>query len=224
MSEQIHKAIVSVMRQIGAIGKNSRNDFQNFDFRGIDAVMNAMHPLLLKHGVYPAPQCLSQEIHPVVVKNKPASHALLSMRYVFTAEDGSHVDVVVPGEAIDYGDKACNKAMAVAYKYAMCQLFCIPTDLPDPDAQCYDSPTPAPPALAPRGCDAEKAALFGWMKGCITAAGVTEIEAGPIALAIVKAEVGLPVTEQAQLDQVQQAVETGCYDLTTGERATQEKS
>jgi hypothetical protein len=44
------------------------------------------------------------------------------------AEDGSKHTVVTVGEAMDSGDKASNKAMSAAYKYAAFQTFCIPTE------------------------------------------------------------------------------------------------
>lgn len=40
---------------------------------------------------------------------------------------------------MDSGDKATNKAMAIAFKYACFQIFCIPTEeMKDPDAECHD--------------------------------------------------------------------------------------
>jgi hypothetical protein len=44
------------------------------------------------------------------------------------AEDGSKHTVVTYGEAMDSGDKATNKAMSAAYKYACMQAFSIPTE------------------------------------------------------------------------------------------------
>ena len=46
---------------------------------------------------------------------------------------------VVIGEGMDSGDKATNKAMAIAYKYACFQTFCIPTEeMKDPDSECHE--------------------------------------------------------------------------------------
>lgn len=39
---------------------------------------------------------------------------------------------------MDTGDKASNKAMSSAMKYALCQIFCIPTaNMPDPDGESF---------------------------------------------------------------------------------------
>ena len=47
---------------------------------------------------------------------------------------------------MDSGDKATNKAMSVAFKYACFQVFCIPTeDMTDPDAE---TPPPSVPVIS----------------------------------------------------------------------------
>ena len=41
---------------------------------------------------------------------------------------------------MDMGDKATNKAMAIAYKYLCFQIFCIPTEeMSDPDAESLET-------------------------------------------------------------------------------------
>jgi hypothetical protein len=50
------------------------------------------------------------------------------MKFTAYTEDGSSVSSITVGEAMDSGDKSMNKAMSVAYKYALMQIFCIPTE------------------------------------------------------------------------------------------------
>jgi hypothetical protein len=50
------------------------------------------------------------------------------MKFTAYAEDGSFVESITIGEAMDSGDKSMNKAMSTAYKYAFMQIFCIPTE------------------------------------------------------------------------------------------------
>ena len=58
----------------------------------------------------------------------------VEMRFRIYGPDGSHVDVVTWGEARDAADKATNKAMTGAFKYAIMQAFMVPTqDLQDAD-------------------------------------------------------------------------------------------
>ena len=49
--------------------------------------------------------------------------------------DGSYVETTNVGEAADSGDKGMNKAMSIALKYSLLQMFLIPTEeQKDPDA------------------------------------------------------------------------------------------
>ena len=82
----------------------------------------------------------------------------LKINFGFYAEDGSHVDAVVIGEAMDTGDKASNKALSIGLKYAMLQVFCIPTeDDKDPDAV---SPQPAAGTMQQQPQQKKPAAKF----------------------------------------------------------------
>jgi len=70
----------------------------------------------------------------------------MQMRYHLVADDGSSVALEVIGEGMDSADKATNKAMAIAHKYALLQAFMIPTeDMTDPDAT---TPEPTQPTEA----------------------------------------------------------------------------
>lgn len=61
------------------------------------------------------------------------------VKYDIFAEDGSRITSIIYGEGMDMGDKATNKAMAIAYKYLCFQVFCIPTEeMSDPDAESLE--------------------------------------------------------------------------------------
>lgn len=132
----IYEAITSIMSEGYAITKDKRNQKQGFMYRGIDDVMNTFQPLLAKHHVFVVPEVLEQQRQERASSSGGALlYSILRMKYTFYAEDGSSISAVVIGEGMDSGDKASNKAMAVAMKYAMFQVFCIPTEeMPDPDA------------------------------------------------------------------------------------------
>lgn len=131
----IYEAITSIMSEGYAIAKNKRNTQHGFQYRGIDDVMNTFQPLLAKYRVFLVPEVLEQQRQERITKDgETLLYSILRMKYTFCAEDGSRVSAVVIGEGMDSGDKASNKAMAVAMKYAMFQVFCIPTEeMPDPD-------------------------------------------------------------------------------------------
>lgn len=132
---KINQAIVTVMREIGAIGKDSTNEQQKYKFRSIEAVYNRVQPLFAKHGIFSYPKVLEQSRETGTTKAGGVMHyAILTVEYTFAAEDGSSISVTVVGEGMDSGDKASNKAMAAAHKYAICQVLNIPYQVVDPDA------------------------------------------------------------------------------------------
>lgn len=125
------------MQEGYAITKNKRNQQQGFMYRGIDDVMNTFQPLMAKYKIFVVPEVLSEyREERTTDKGKTLIYSVLKIRYTFYAEDGTSVSAVVVGEGMDSGDKASNKAMAVAMKYAMFQTFCIPTEeMTDPDSE-----------------------------------------------------------------------------------------
>lgn len=146
---QIYKAMAGVMADMEAIGKDKRNQQQGFNYRGIDDVYNVLHPLLAKHKIFTTPEVL-ERWREERTNNKGTILAFVSlqMKYTFWCEDGSSVSCVVIGEGMDSGDKATNKAMAIAHKYALLQTFAIPTaDMVDPDSECHELQAETEPQL-----------------------------------------------------------------------------
>lgn len=137
-------ALRSVMADVGAIRKGDRNTQQNFNFRGIDAVVNAVYPALVRHGVMVVPNVTSVVYENVEVGQKRT--AMVSCRarvtYTFYGPQGDSVSATVVAEAMDSGDKATPKAMSVAMRTALLQTLCLPTDEPDPDSQTYERAAP----------------------------------------------------------------------------------
>ena len=125
--KKIYQAITNVMKDIGAVSKDSTNGVDGYRYRGIDAVMNALSPALIKNGVVVIPQVLEMKREERVKKDGGGLlYSVVKVKYTFYAEDGSFVDTVVIGEGMDESDKSMNKAMSAAYKYACFQTFCIP--------------------------------------------------------------------------------------------------
>ena len=129
---EVYKAIAAVQGELAkvGIGKDGTNAQQKYKFRGIDQVYNVLSPLLAKHGLCILPRMISRE----VVERKSGSgtalfYVTLEAEFDFVATaDGSKHTVRTFGEAMDSGDKATNKAMSAAYKYAAFQAFAIPTE------------------------------------------------------------------------------------------------
>lgn len=138
----IYSAICGVMEDVGAVGKGDYNKSQGFKYRSIDAVMNAINPAMVKHKLFCTPEVMEQTREErVTAKGGSLIYSVCRIRYRFFTVDGSYVDAIVVGEGMDSGDKATNKAMAAAFKYACFQTFCIPTEnlMDDPDAETPDA-------------------------------------------------------------------------------------
>lgn len=137
----VYKAIAAIQEELSRVGisKDGVNQQQNYRFRGIDQVYSALSPLLAKHGLCFLPRmvdCSRSErvsMKPGYNGGPPKESVLfyvtVTAEFDFVAvEDGSTHTVRTYGEAMDSGDKATNKAMSAAYKYAAFMAFAIPTE------------------------------------------------------------------------------------------------
>ena len=138
----IHAALAAVMADVGAVAKGDRNEAQGFNFRGIDAVVNAVGPILRKHSVLTIPVVQDAHYETIEVGQKRSlmRQCTLRVRWEFHGPAGDHIDAVVVAEAMDSGDKATSKAHSVAYRTALLQVLCIPTDEPDADERPINGP------------------------------------------------------------------------------------
>jgi len=136
----IVQSLNAVMSEVGAIKKSDRNASQGFNFRGIDAVVNAVSPALQRHGVVVVPTVEESDYSVVEVgKNRTAmGHCRVKVSYSFIGPLGDSIKATVIAEAMDVGDKASAKAMSVAFRTALLQSLCLPTDEIDPDSSSYE--------------------------------------------------------------------------------------
>ena len=135
----VYQSICNAMADIEPIAKARENKEQRFKFRGIDEVMNELQPVLKKYGLFVVPKVAN-----VIRQEKPTKsggmllYSIVTMEFTMYAQDGTSITGSTVGEGMDSGDKASNKAMAVALKYFLLQTFCIPTeDEKDPDQTSY---------------------------------------------------------------------------------------
>lgn len=153
----IYRLIPEVMRGIGAVGKDRKNEQQNYKFRGIDDFYNAVHGPLSAAGVFVVPTVLTVDREERTTKHGGAMfYARMTVKHTFFAPDGSFIEAVTAGEAMDTGDKASNKAMSAAMKYALIEVFAIPThedndtENHSPEVEPKKSASRNQPAPAPR--------------------------------------------------------------------------
>lgn len=130
---KVYKAINEVQKALSKVGiAKDRTNTQGatYKFRGIDDVYNALSPLLAEFGLCILPRMLTRSCEERQSKSGNALfYVTVQAEFDFvSAEDGSKHTVATFGEAMDSGDKATNKAMSAAYKYAAFQAFAIPTE------------------------------------------------------------------------------------------------
>lgn len=143
----IYESIAAIQADVDFIGKDKQTTGQtSYKYRGVDQVLNTLHPLFAKHKVFAVPEVLevlNREWKTTKTGNSVV-YQTAKVKYTFYAEDGSNVSATVLGEAMDSGDKASNKCMSVAFKYACFQILSIPTEEtaadPDDETEAFAKP------------------------------------------------------------------------------------
>lgn len=151
----VYRAISQVQKAISkeGIAKGRKNQQQGYGFRGIDDIYNSLSNLLAVADLCILPRMLerTQQERPT---QKGGTLFFVAVKADFdfvSARDGSIHTVTMFGEAMDSADKATNKAMSAAYKYAAMQVFCIPTEgMPDADATTPEPVAPRPKLVKPQ--------------------------------------------------------------------------
>lgn len=136
----IHEAMLAVMRSVDAIRKDKKNTFHGYNFRGIDDVYLEMHKRMADAGVFMTSRILDERFDTREnKKGQVEATARLRIAYQFWAQDGSMVETEVASMGADTGDKAFNKALAAAHKYALLQAFLVPCDgMDDQDGEGFE--------------------------------------------------------------------------------------
>jgi len=144
----IFQQVSAVMKAVEAIAKDRLNTSQNYSFRGIDDMYNVLNSHLSDAEIFFTSEVLSVEREERTTKSGGnLIYTVMRIRWTVYAKDGSSITTETIGEAMDSADKSANKAMSAAYKYAMMQLFCIPTkDEKDTEAQSHEVEPKAKPS------------------------------------------------------------------------------
>lgn len=128
------QSIMGVMRAVSHVAKRDKNSHQQYLFRGIDAVVNAVGPALREVGGFITHDVLEAKYERgATAKGGATIEVFLRVEYSWHGTDGTSVNSVVVSEAMDTSDKATAKAMSVAYRTYLLQILMLPTDEPDPD-------------------------------------------------------------------------------------------
>ncbi|AXQ65164.1 ERF family ssDNA binding protein [Gordonia phage Schmidt] len=143
---KVGELLAKVSGEVGAVAKDQKmsGGGMSYNFRGIDAVVNACHRAFVANGVSVLPQLVSIEYVDVKIgrHQNPGVSVRVVMDYVFTGPDGDQLTARVAGEGQDQADKGTAKAQSVAMRVGLLQALMLPTDDPDPD-YTYEEQVPA---------------------------------------------------------------------------------
>lgn len=149
-AQNIIQTLMKVMQSVRAVGKDGYNKGQNFPFRGIDGVMNAVGPAMREHGLVAIPTVVDKEVeYGATGSNKKMTIIRLTVDYTFLNLNGDSLTSRVVAEANDTADKATAKAMSVAFRTCLLQVLALPTQDKDPDEDFNEQHYPRPQAPAP---------------------------------------------------------------------------
>jgi hypothetical protein len=136
----VHEVWSNVMNTLLGLGKHEQHDSPGarFNYRGIDALMNAVGPVLRQHRALIIPTVVGSSRRDVQTSTgKPSTETTVEMQYTIVGPAGDIIVGSACGEAMDSGDKGTAKAQSVAFRVFLLQSLCLPTDEPDPDSEAY---------------------------------------------------------------------------------------
>lgn len=168
----IHERLIDAMSKVGAIGKNKKVSGQgmNYSFRGIDDLMNATHPVFIECGITVVPEVIDvrqsfREVTNDYGRVTEWERVMLTVRYTFSEPGGTSVCATVVGSGLDNSDKASNKALSGAFKYALMQVLDIPTeDMEDGDSTRPSVESDAPGNVAPKALKSPRPGADTWQR------------------------------------------------------------
>lgn len=141
----VTQAIGLAVRALNAVAKNRQADAKmgGYAFRGIDAVIDAVHPVFGQYGIVILPRDLgAPEVTPYAWGNNWQFYRL-HCEWTFIGPAGDMLTTDNYGEALDNGDKGLGKARSYAEKDLLTRMLTLPTNDPDADTEGTVYPTSA---------------------------------------------------------------------------------
>lgn len=152
--KNVFQRMHAVANEIGTVEKNGRNTFHNYDYATEASFVHALRPLLYKHGLVIIPSIAA----PPTVDNGITT---VSMRFTVINIDKPEekVDMIIPAQGQDKGDKGVYKALTGAKKYFIALAFMVPTgDDPEKEDKVFTPKTVKAEATTTVTTSAEAAA------------------------------------------------------------------
>ena len=127
--KHLAKKILAVMRDVGPVKKDKKNEFHHYQYASDEAIISAIRESLLKNNLCVSPS--EKSCIEIVQKTKQGEEQTLTkleMEYELTdADSGESKLIVFPGYGSDKADKGVYKAITGAEKYFFMKTFLIAT-------------------------------------------------------------------------------------------------
>lgn len=128
-------AVCAVMTEVGYVQKGSVNTHHRYRYASDADLLVKLQPAMASHGLCIFPSSVTRDD-----SNPMICHLIVT--YTLMHSSGESVTIMAPGSGSatkGSEDKAAYKAMTGAYKYALRQLFAVPTgDDPEKDETAAD--------------------------------------------------------------------------------------
>jgi len=132
MSElNIYQRILAVMAELNYVRKTDKKVNNQYTFVTHDAVSEAIHPLLVKHGIVMLPSVTGWK------QDGNRTEADVTVAFVNADKPDDKVEIKTFGFGIDPQDKGPGKAVSYATKYAVLKTFVLETG-DDPERDSID--------------------------------------------------------------------------------------
>lgn len=126
-----------VMGDVRGIGKGSTygTGSTSYQFRGVDAALNAFGPACRLHGVLVLPIRVEASHRDVKTSGgKPSRECTVTVTYRIIGPTGDSIEVQSAGESMDSADKGTAKALSTSLRSLLFLGGLVPTNDADPDA------------------------------------------------------------------------------------------
>lgn len=147
MSENLTSAICAVMSAVNYVQGTGQNTYDRYSYTTEEDLLRRLQPAMSAHGLALVPDDITVSTSDVTTaKGKTETRYDIIVRYILRHTSGETQRITAPGCGQDRGDKGVYKAMTGAHKYALRQLFCVPTgDEPENESQPQREPAKETP-------------------------------------------------------------------------------
>ena len=134
MENKLTQKLVDIMGEIESVEKDGHNKNQNYDYFSEALIMALLRKKLKDKHILFVPGASINKIENVCRNEKEYALTSINSKHRFIdAETGEILEIEMPGQGQDGGDKGIYKAITGSVKYALMKTFMI-SDGSDPEA------------------------------------------------------------------------------------------